>query len=300
VTGKPCRRGERNYLELYGIPPSLSVLRTRFLADAARTCEASVDNARLLAVDGIETFGHSTEKKEANKHRLRGLRLEAARGKAGVATLEELASADPSYAGAVKTHLRVEAERAAFVEVEKRLVCEGLMDPAKHKPGSYDAPMRSAVLDFQQKNGVFAQADLTRTTLEAMGRPLLANDFATLRRVLAERARPRGQLRRGRHRHLPHVARQARQAACDSQLSKRRRNRGACAGSGGASHGSSHGATGPGFAEDALAFFPPPFGERLSLAAGRSALSRSAAILRAQDGPCRRDRPRRYLVRLSL
>jgi hypothetical protein len=62
------------------------------------------------------------------------------------------------------------------------------MDAAKHKPGSYDAPMRSAVLDFQQKNGVFAQADLTRATLEAMGRPLLANDFATLRRVLAERA----------------------------------------------------------------------------------------------------------------
>ena len=186
--GQALPPGERNYLELYGIPPSLSVLRTRFLADAVRTCEASVDNARLLAVDGIETFGHSTEKKEANKHRLRGLRLEAARGKAGVATLEELASADPSYAGAVKTHLRVEAERAAFVEVEKRLVCEGLMDPAKHKPGSYDAPMRSAVLDFQQKNGVFAQADLTRTTLEAMGRPLLANDFATLRRVLTERA----------------------------------------------------------------------------------------------------------------
>jgi hypothetical protein len=186
--GQALPPGERNYLELYGIPPSLSVVRARFLADVARTCEASVDKARLLAVDGIETFGHTTEKKEANKHRLRGLRLEAARAKAGLATLEELAGADPRYAGEVKTHLRVEAERAAFVEVEKRLACEGLLDAAKHKPGTYDAPMRSAVLDFQQKNGVFAQADFTRATLEAMARPLLANDFATLRRVLAERA----------------------------------------------------------------------------------------------------------------
>ena len=59
------------------------MVRARFLADAARTCEASVDNARLLAVDSIETFGHSTEKKEANKHRLRGLRLEAARARRG-------------------------------------------------------------------------------------------------------------------------------------------------------------------------------------------------------------------------
>jgi len=186
--GQALPPGERNYLELYGIPPSLSVLRARFLADAARTCEASVDNARLLAVDSIETFGHTTEKKEATKHRQRGLLLEAARGKAGVTTLEALAAADRRYAGEVKTHLRVEAERAAFAEVEKRLVCEGLMDEAKHKPGAYDAPMRSAVLDFQQKNGVFAQADLTRATLEAMSRPVVANDFATLRRVLAERA----------------------------------------------------------------------------------------------------------------
>jgi len=186
--GRALPPGERNYLELYGIPPSLSVLRARFLADAARTCEASVDNARLLAVDSIETFGHSTEKKEVAKHRLRGLRLEAARAKAGVATLDELGAADPRYAGEVKTHLRVEAEHAAFAEVEKRLACEGLMDPAKHNADAYDAPMRSAVLDFQQKNGVFAQADLTRATLEAMGRPLLANDFATLRRVLTERA----------------------------------------------------------------------------------------------------------------
>ena len=186
--GQALPPGERNYLELYGIPPSLSVLRTRFLADAARTCESSVDSARLLAVDSIETFGHSTEKKEAAKHRLRGLRLEAARAKAGVATLDELAASDSRYAGDVKTHLRVEAEHAAFVEVEKRLACEGLMDETKHNAGTYDAPMRSAVLDFQQKNGVFAQADLTRATLEAMGRSLLANDFATLRRVLTERA----------------------------------------------------------------------------------------------------------------
>ena len=186
--GQALPAGERNYLELYGIPPSLSVLRARFLADSARTCEPRVDNARLLAVDSIETFGRTTEKKKAVRHRQRGLRLEVARAKAGVATLEELAAADPRRAGEVKSHLRMEAERAAFAEVEKRLACEGLMDVAKHQPGEYDTPMRSAVLDFQQKNGLLAQADLTRATLEAMGQPLLANDFATLRRVLAERA----------------------------------------------------------------------------------------------------------------
>ncbi len=186
--GRALPPGAKNYLELYGIPPSLSVLRERFLADAERTCEGTVDNARLLAVDSIETFGRSTEKKEAAKHMLRGKRLEAARAKIEVASLEELVTADPRYANEVKTHLRVEAERAAFAEVEKRLVCEGLMDAGKHSPGTYDAPMRNAVLDFQQKNAVFAQADLTRSTLEALSRPILANHFDTLRRVLSERA----------------------------------------------------------------------------------------------------------------
>lgn len=186
--GRPLPPGERNYLELYGVPPSLSVLRARFLADAERTCEASVDNAKMLAVDAIETFGHTTEKKEATKHHLRRLRLESAREKAGVATLEELAKTDARYAGDVKAHLRVEAERASFAEVEKRLACEGLMDAAKHKSGIYDAVMRNAVVDFQQKNAIFAQADLTRTTLEALAQPLQSNNLAALRRVLAERA----------------------------------------------------------------------------------------------------------------
>ena len=192
--GEPLPPGERNYLELYGVPPSLSVLRRRFIEDSGRACETTVDAAKLLAVDSIETWGKSTEKKETAKHRFRGLRLEAAQKKAGVATLEELAGKDPRYAKDVKEHLRVEAERAAFAEVEKRLICEGLLDASKHKAGTYDGPMRAAALDFQQKNAVFAQADLTRGTLEAMARPLLQNDFLALRRVLAERAAHAGRI----------------------------------------------------------------------------------------------------------
>jgi hypothetical protein len=186
--GEPLPPGERNYLELYGIPPSLSVMRKRFVEDGARTCESAVDTAKLLAVDNIETWGKTTEKKEIANHVYRGQRLESAQKKLGVATLEELAEKDPRYAGEVRKHLRTTAERVAFAEVEKRLICEGLLDASKHKEGSYDSAMRNAALDFQQKNVVFAQADLTRSTLEAMARPILENDFQALRRVLAERA----------------------------------------------------------------------------------------------------------------
>ena len=62
------------------------------------------------------------------------------------------------------------------------------MDPAKHAAGRYDTVMRKAVVDFQQKHTLIEQADLKRSTLEALARPLLENDFAALQRVLAERA----------------------------------------------------------------------------------------------------------------
>ncbi len=38
--GQPLSPGEQNYLELYGIPPTLSVLRERFLSDATPAARA--------------------------------------------------------------------------------------------------------------------------------------------------------------------------------------------------------------------------------------------------------------------
>jgi hypothetical protein len=186
--GQRLEAGEKNTLELYGVPPTLGVLRGRFLADAVRTCDPTFDTVKLLAVDEITTWGATTEQKELGKHHFREVRLDAARAKAGAESLEALAEADPRYTKDVKAHRRMEAERAAFAEVEKRLACEGTLDLAKHKAGVYDTPMRKAMFDFQQEHTVFDQADLKRSTLEALARPLLVNDFAALRRVLTERA----------------------------------------------------------------------------------------------------------------
>jgi hypothetical protein len=192
--GQPLSPGEKNYLELYGIPPALSVLRERFVADADRVCDPTFELGKLLAVDAIETWGATTEQKELNKQTQRGQRLETARAQAEVDTLEALAAKDPRYTKDVKAHRRAEAERASFTEIEKRLICEGLMDPTRHKAGRYDSAMRKAMIDFQQKHTVIDQADIKRSTLEALARPLLVNDYASLRRVLAERVSAAGGL----------------------------------------------------------------------------------------------------------
>jgi hypothetical protein len=187
--GQPLAAGERNYLELYGIPPALSVLRRRFLIDAAGACARAFDAETMLAVDQIRTWGASTEQKELARHQARAQRLQAAREAAGADSLQALADgSDARLARDAKEHLRFEAERRAFAEVEKRLACEGLMDARKHKPGVYDTEMRTAMLDFQQKVSVTDQADIKPATLEALARQPLENDFLALERVLTERA----------------------------------------------------------------------------------------------------------------
>jgi hypothetical protein len=191
--GQPLREGERNFLEPYGIPPSLSVLRRRFLQSGSATCWAGIDGARLLAVDQIPVFGAETERKERERETARASRLEAARVAAGVESLEQLDfSALPALQKELAAHKRALAERAAFTEAEKRLMCEGLLDGSKHAAGRYDTLMRFAMLAFQQKNLIMAQGDITRGTLEALARPALASDLLALQRTLAERVADAG------------------------------------------------------------------------------------------------------------
>ncbi len=186
--GQPLSVGERNYLELYGIPPALSVLRHRFLVDAQLGCGSAYDPSRLVAVDEIRTWGASTEQKELARYAARGTRLEAARVAAGAPTLEALPTADARAAKEIKEQIEFQNERLAFAEAEKRLICEGLMGAGRHKTGAYDTAMRAAMLDFQQKQAVMDQADIRGGTLEALARMPLENDFLALRRVLTERA----------------------------------------------------------------------------------------------------------------
>jgi hypothetical protein len=186
--GQPLRPGEKNYLELYGIPPAISVLHARALAEADLPCLAAIDTSKLLAVDLVTTWGITSERREVARGKARADKLAAMLVSHGVSTLDELATREPAWAREVAAHRRFQAERAAFAEAEKRLLCEKLLDPTHHIAGLYDTPMRLAMLDFQQKNVVMAQGDITRSTLEALARSPMENVHLALRRVLTERA----------------------------------------------------------------------------------------------------------------
>jgi hypothetical protein len=188
--GEPLQPGEKNYLELYGIFPSLSVLRARFVEDEVRPCHDQESADALDAVETVSYVAPSEVKKE--EHRIARIthELELARKKAHVATLDDLAERQPTLAPKVKLVEKRAAERPAMAAVEKRLTCEGLLGgkgQARHATGIYDDAMRLSVRRFQQKHMIYEANYLRRKTVDALARPLLDNDYESLVRALRER-----------------------------------------------------------------------------------------------------------------
>ncbi len=185
--GEALAPGEKNYLELYGVFPSFSVLRTRFVADAAHPCH---DQESVALLEAVQTVAYVDPKDvKRNEQRLRGMtdELEKARRRAKMATLEELATAKPALADRIALVKKRIAEKAALAAVEKRLACENMF-PAdtKHTTGVYDDGMRLSVRRFQQKHMIYEANFLQRRTVDAMARPLLDNDYDALVRALRE------------------------------------------------------------------------------------------------------------------
>ncbi len=186
--GQPIVPGQKNYLELYGIFPSFSVIRDRVLADAGRSCLD--DNARL-ALEGVEWVSYiaptALRREEARVARLRK-ELEQARRQYRVRTLDLLVERVPTLAPKLKLVRKRAADKVALAAVEKRLACEGFLKPgSKHKPGLYDEPLREAVRLFQLKHMIYEANYLRRMTLDTMERDLPINNQRSALRTLRER-----------------------------------------------------------------------------------------------------------------
>jgi hypothetical protein len=188
--GEPLPPGAKNYLELYGIFPSMSVLRARFLGDEEHPCH---DQESADALDAVETVSYvppNELKKDERKLAKFRKELEEARKKAHAATLEDLVAKQPNLAPKLKLLEKRAAEKPAMAAVEKRLTCEGLLNTPKgpkHQEGIYDDAMRLAVRRFQQKHMIYEANFLRRKTVEALSRTLLDNDYDAFVRALRER-----------------------------------------------------------------------------------------------------------------
>jgi hypothetical protein len=186
--GQPLQPGQKNYLELYGIFPSFSVLRARFHESMGKTCIDEAGKAALEAVPYVSYVAPAALRRDDLRIAKLRKELDAARRKARVKTLAELAEKNPTLAPKVKLVEKRAADKLALAAVEKRLHCEGLLKPGSgHKPGIYDEPIQQVVKSFQQKHMIYEANFLRRSTMDALERDLLDNDHRSLMRSLRER-----------------------------------------------------------------------------------------------------------------
>jgi hypothetical protein len=195
--GQPLEPGAKNYLELYGIFPSLSVIRERFLLDETRTCVVPEDQAAMSAQKAIGFALPAQAKRNAAKQKKTFAELEKARAKAQLETLAELAAKQPKLAPKVKEYERWASDQRAIAAAERRLICEGFLPepavsaakkgPLKHEPLMQDEAMRLALRSFQQKHMLYDGHSFRPRTLETLSKSTLENDHAALVRAFRER-----------------------------------------------------------------------------------------------------------------
>jgi len=205
---------DRNYLEAYGIPPTLSVLLARFEEDRGKTCYTQVDLPGLASFDGMVTY----QSREQSKHEYSEALSDAAwvekilthdkfgadatTGKVQLAPagdkelsddsrdalLAQIAREDRKQAVRIERYRRGQARLRAVRAVQGRLICEGLLSPrTKYVHGLFDLATNQALAAWERKNDIFGWGFLGGETLAALQHPQMELHFETFRRILMER-----------------------------------------------------------------------------------------------------------------
>jgi len=204
---------DRNYLEAYGIPPTLSVLLARIEEDEGKTCYTQWDQAGLAAFDGMVTYQSREQSRRDYSEALSdaawvekllaGDRSAAdattgkvqsglgdGAGRAGEdkeALLASIARDDRKQAARIERYRRGQARLRAVRAVQARLICEGLLTPrTKYVHGLFDLSTNEALAAWERKNDIFGWGFLAGETLAALQRPQRELHFDTFRRILTE------------------------------------------------------------------------------------------------------------------
>ena len=190
VDGVALSKWERNYLEVYGIPPSLSVLRRRFVEDEQKACFEKLDLG--VFKEGyhgpIKLADPAGSERELRRYHAARAAYRAALRKARVRTLEALLK-KPAYRKVAENYQRYDWRHRAIRAMQKRLICEGMFGrrTPNLKPFVITWQVRQALREFERKHDIYGWGMVFQTTAEALGRSPRENNFESLKRVLTER-----------------------------------------------------------------------------------------------------------------
>jgi lipoprotein-anchoring transpeptidase ErfK/SrfK len=172
--------------ELYGVVPSLSIVRARLNDDARHACNDAVESAAILALEKPygQDHGDHIKMKQAARATYERM-LEPERKKLNAATISDLAN-DPKVAATYAKWLPLHAMDAGLRAAQAHMVCEGFMDK-QYADGSMTWRTGTAIELYQRRNFLMPSARLDPDTREAMQLDSREQDFRLALRILRER-----------------------------------------------------------------------------------------------------------------
>lgn len=189
VDGARLRRGQKNYLEVYGIPPSLSVLQRRFTDDEKKACFKDLDLSIFSEYHGPVRVVDPTSSKRLKKWYQRAkTNFAKARRASGGASLEQLLQ-NRKHRKVARRYRDLRWQYNALLVAQKRLACEGMFGrrTPRLKPGIVTWAERNALRLFERKHNVYGWGMIFGTTAKALGNTPRQNNFESLKRVVRDR-----------------------------------------------------------------------------------------------------------------
>jgi hypothetical protein len=188
-----ARAREDKYLELYGIMPTLSVLRERFKKVAALDCRKELDLTDLESYDGFVAYrGHKKARWKVRHHDYLKRMLRKVQNEQGVdsiAAIDGEAIRDWRDKRRLNEYRDLHAELLAIRAAQDRLECEGYFDgKGKWTRGAMDWATHEALAEFERRHRVYGWGYIGKETLEALKESPMELERRAVVRVLTERA----------------------------------------------------------------------------------------------------------------
>ncbi len=186
------RAKKDRYLELYGILPTLSLLRSRFREAQKQDCASKIDLTPLEQYQRIVPYVDNPKAKRDSSQFL-GIeqRIKQMMAKQCVDAPSKLDASRLTTAekGWLKQYEKVAPTALVIRAAQARLVCEGFLDPKTNfTDGALDWATNEAIALFERRHRVFGWGFISRDTVAALKELPLEGERQSVLRVITERA----------------------------------------------------------------------------------------------------------------
>jgi hypothetical protein len=186
------RAREDKYLELYGIMPTLGVLRDRLKWARELECAKHLDLGALISFEGLVAYDSPTEamrkynKFVAAEKAVQGWLSAQAQSDASLLDVSNLDDKQKQQLA----YYRDQVDDVRAIEAaQDRLVCEGYFkNKGKWVRGAFDWPTHEALAEFERRHRVFSWGVINQSTVAALRMDTAQVEHEAVIRVLTERA----------------------------------------------------------------------------------------------------------------